>query len=300
MSLLADWKTAKKKFEAKTKKKKPSEKVMGVFGKSSGIEDSLKLLDAAITKKMPQLLPKLLSQWMKVYTAYKKTMEAAIKKEGSPEYSKDVTNILGVFLTSVSHEVAEQEAALWLDDDTVMTFEEAVGSHLFSDFVKRDPVVKFKPLQVWMADMGGITVGSTAAVDVESAKLTAQAKKHFKQRLMLLKEWSGLKSKTMKRSAALAKAEQVCLALHDTWSAMSGGIACQTAEWAHAQTDFIVQLGKSNNPPLNKSQIKEDIETWQKKSKAWKAILTLEPVVNDEISYQAHLSDQFKDIGIRI
>ncbi|MDB4484110.1 hypothetical protein N9061_03105, partial [bacterium] len=273
---------------------------IGVFGKSSGIEPSLKLLDAAIAKKMPQLLPKLLSQWMKVYTAYKKTMEAAIKKEGSPDYAKDVTNILGVFLSSVRHEIVRQEAALWLDGDTVMTFEQAVGSQLFSDFVKRDPVVKFQPLQVWMADMGGIKVGSTAAVDAESARLTAQAKKHFKQRLTLLKEWSGLKGKTMKRSVALAKAEQVCLDLLGTWSAMGDGILGQIGEWTKAQEHFIVQLGKSNNPPLNKDQIKEDIETWQNKSKAWKAIKSLQPIVSAEINYQAHLADQFRDLGIRL
>ena len=300
MPLLTEWKTAKKQFEAKTKKKKPSEKVKGVFEKSSGIESSLKLLDAAIAKKIPQLLPKLLSQWMKVYTSYTKTMEAAIKKEGSPDYSKDVTNILGAFLSSVRHEIVREEAELWLDDDTVMTFEQAVGSRLFSDFVKKDPVVKHKPLQVWMADIGGIIVGPTAGVDVESAKLTAKARKHFKERVTLLKRWSGLKSKTMKRSVAIANAKQIGDALYSTWAAMQGGIACQAAEWAQAQQDYIIQLGKSNNPPLSQSQIKEDIETWQKKSKAWKAILTLAPVVNDEISYQDQLSDGWKEIGVRL
>ena len=289
MPLLADWKTAKKKFEAKTKRKKPSEKVMGVFGKSSGIEGSLKLLDAAIAKKMPQLLPKLLSQWMKVYTAYKKTMEAAIKKEGSPDYSKDVTNILGVFLTSVSHEIARQEAALWKDDDTVMTFEEAVGSHLFSEFLK-DPVVKFKPLQIWLADIGSVAVGPTVAIDAESVKCTAVAKKHFKQRLMLLKEWSGLKSKTMKRSVAIQKAKRVCREFNVTWLEISEKLP----EWGYAQQEFVEQLGKQYK--LSKKATDEDFKNMVKKSTTWKALESMSTLTHATVAFESDLDAELRKI----
>lgn len=50
MSYSADWKDAKKKFETATGKKKPSEKVMGAFRKSSGLEKACAGLDSALKK----------------------------------------------------------------------------------------------------------------------------------------------------------------------------------------------------------------------------------------------------------
>lgn len=300
MPFLTDWKATKKNFEAKTKKKKPSEKFLGAFGKSSGIETALKALDVAIAKKTPQLLPKLVSNWEKVYHAYQKTMEAAIKKENSPAYSMDVTNILGVFLSSVRHEVVRQESALWTDDDTVMTFEEAVGTTLFSDVIQHDPIHRSKDLQVWMADLGGIRVGSTAAVDQASALLTAKARKHFKVRQQLLKIWAGLRSKTMKRGVAINKACEIQVKIDDSWNAMAGGIVAQIGEWTHAQSDFIIELGRSNDPPLSDKDIKADIADWQGNSPAWKAIKKIEPLHSAAADYNQRLARGFKLIGRNI
>jgi hypothetical protein len=50
MSLLAAWKQAKDLFEKTTGRKKPSDKALGFFRKSSGIEDALKSLDKARTR----------------------------------------------------------------------------------------------------------------------------------------------------------------------------------------------------------------------------------------------------------
>jgi hypothetical protein len=51
MGFLQDWTTAKKTFETKTKEKKPSEKFMGYFRKSSGLESACKALDASLKQK---------------------------------------------------------------------------------------------------------------------------------------------------------------------------------------------------------------------------------------------------------
>ncbi|MBL8799014.1 MAG: hypothetical protein JNM56_34330, partial [Planctomycetia bacterium] len=50
MGFAQDWTNAKKNFENKTKQKKPSEKVLGVFRKSSGLEKATQALDNALNK----------------------------------------------------------------------------------------------------------------------------------------------------------------------------------------------------------------------------------------------------------
>ncbi len=51
MSFLNQWTDAKQEFETATQRKKPSEKVFGVFRQSSGLEDALKVVDKAVEKQ---------------------------------------------------------------------------------------------------------------------------------------------------------------------------------------------------------------------------------------------------------
>ncbi|CAG1006447.1 hypothetical protein PHYC_03326 [Phycisphaerales bacterium] len=67
MPFLPTWKTAKTTFETKTHKKKPSEKFLGVFRKGTGIEDSLKKLDAA---RKGEDIRKALAGFKAAYTNY--------------------------------------------------------------------------------------------------------------------------------------------------------------------------------------------------------------------------------------
>src|SRR5205823_3494103 len=47
LKLQYDWKAGKKDFETETGKKKPSEKVLGAFRKSTGVDNALAALDKA-------------------------------------------------------------------------------------------------------------------------------------------------------------------------------------------------------------------------------------------------------------
>jgi hypothetical protein len=67
MPYAEDWKTAKTAFETATNKKKPSDKVLGIFRKGSSIADALKTLDAA--KTQPDKVKAVIA-FKKAYTSY--------------------------------------------------------------------------------------------------------------------------------------------------------------------------------------------------------------------------------------
>lgn len=78
------WKAAKTKFETSTSKKKPTEKFLGVFRKGTGIESSVKALDAA---KKGDEIRKALASFKSAYTGYITLLDTAAKdpKSVKPE-----------------------------------------------------------------------------------------------------------------------------------------------------------------------------------------------------------------------
>jgi hypothetical protein len=75
MAYLATWKTAKTNFENKTKHKKPSVKLLGVFARGTGVEAALKAIDGT---KDAGGLNKGLEQFKKVSDDYIKTLDKTI------------------------------------------------------------------------------------------------------------------------------------------------------------------------------------------------------------------------------
>lgn len=86
-SLAEEWKSAKVIFEGATKKKKPTEKFLGVFRKGTGIDAALKKADAA---KTASELRKALAEFQKEAENYTKTLKAAAAdpKSVKPEDKK--------------------------------------------------------------------------------------------------------------------------------------------------------------------------------------------------------------------
>src|SRR5688572_9919554 len=74
MSYEADWKAAKKQFENATGKKKPSEKFLGVFRESSGIEGACKKLDQSLADPSEENVTKATAAFDKAMMAYMTTL----------------------------------------------------------------------------------------------------------------------------------------------------------------------------------------------------------------------------------
>jgi hypothetical protein len=86
MTYLNEWKTIKKRYEAATGKSKPSEKFLGLFRKSSGIEKAAEAVDKAITKNDAAGLQKAVIELQKAATQYaagllSATPDALMEKE---------------------------------------------------------------------------------------------------------------------------------------------------------------------------------------------------------------------------
>lgn len=118
MSYLTDWKTAKKRFEAATGKKKPSAKFLGVFNKSSGIESAVTAIDKAMDKKDAAALQKACAAFEKTVSEYCKLLAAAAKDE-SADYKTELA-ILKKTLDQIGERAAAEDLQVATDDTGVL------------------------------------------------------------------------------------------------------------------------------------------------------------------------------------
>ena len=114
-----EWKNTKKEFEKDTNKKKPAEKFLGIFRKSSGIESALKKLDKSfkgidtqkVTPKSVKAFEDALAGFDKTKDAYIKQLEDALSKEKDADsaYAKSLA-VLKADLKAISAQAAGQLA----------------------------------------------------------------------------------------------------------------------------------------------------------------------------------------------
>gem|GEM_PF-5395733 len=127
MSLLSEWKAAKKSFETATGKKKPSAKFLGVFNKS-GVEDVLKALDTALDKGDPKAMEKALEAAAKSAGSYYQTLAKAEKEDKDSNYIAEVKKLsdelsdivtrAGVMVNTAIRQAKEDEAETGLKQAT--------------------------------------------------------------------------------------------------------------------------------------------------------------------------------------
>lgn len=122
------WAGLKKEFEKNTGKKKPSQKVMGVFKKPSGVESAMKDADKAFNafngekdaKKKEQAGKLFKEQVAKAKVAganYLKVLDAAVKgdKEADSDYAKGVQMLsaaVDALLSSMDNQAAKVDGVL--------------------------------------------------------------------------------------------------------------------------------------------------------------------------------------------
>jgi len=84
MAFVDQWKQMKAKYESSVKDKKPSEKWLGVFRKSTGIESACKDLDVAIAKGSRENCEKALTNLKKAGETYLTTLDKTADTETGP------------------------------------------------------------------------------------------------------------------------------------------------------------------------------------------------------------------------
>jgi hypothetical protein len=111
----SDWKGGKTDFETSTGKKKPSEKVLVAFRKSSSLENSLGSLDKACEGADPKAYRKAFNDFVAASSGYASILEKALAgdKAADPIYKKKCEG-LKELLTSI--ETRAKEKVKLLDD----------------------------------------------------------------------------------------------------------------------------------------------------------------------------------------
>ena len=103
-----EWQTIKDNFEKATAKKKPSDKFLGLFNKSSGITPAAKKLDEALSDGDRKPADKALADFDKTCTAYQQTLG----KAAAAETDKTVVAETKVMIGEISELMKQAEAAV--------------------------------------------------------------------------------------------------------------------------------------------------------------------------------------------
>jgi hypothetical protein len=290
MAFLQDWRNAKRVFEAATGKKKPSEKALVFFNKSSGLEKALEKLDAALAKKAPKEVATTLDVYRKTFEAYYAIMlkaskdEAAAakdkdkakekaKKDAAETYQKEVLK-LNLALNTILREAEEAERAL----ATLMPVEQAVGERALAA-LRESELLDNPDLKGWLASGDGemIKIGLQAIPDPESKRCQGRARKAHDGAKQQFAIFNALKPKVMERDKGRAAAGKFIENVKESITSIQEAIGF----WFHAQEEAF----KENEPvDAPKGRAKEDYDEWKEKSAAWKHVLKLQPLWIKEVS----------------
>jgi hypothetical protein len=128
---LEDWKQARKAFETATQKKKPCEKFLGLFNKSTGIHGSVKELDDALASGDNARMLKAEKVFDKVKGDYAPILVKAAKEDKTADYLKE-TQKLGDALDQIATDFGaacqdKKEAAADAAADKLIKLFDAVG-----------------------------------------------------------------------------------------------------------------------------------------------------------------------------
>lgn len=93
-SFTKEWKDIKASFEVATKRKKPSEKLLGLFRKGTGLESAFATLDRAIGSDDLDEAKKAYATAKKAADAYQRTLIKAAMAEKDKEVQKDTSNMM--------------------------------------------------------------------------------------------------------------------------------------------------------------------------------------------------------------
>lgn len=90
-----DWKAAKEEFEKATGKKKPSEKILGSFRKTAGLDNALDELDKACKEAKPSAYRKAYKAFLKQSADYLKVLNAALASDKAADevYEKKTSGL---------------------------------------------------------------------------------------------------------------------------------------------------------------------------------------------------------------
>jgi len=204
MPYLPLWKAAKKKFESDTNRKKPSEKFLGIFRKSSGLEDAFKALDTALGKKEVEDAKKAWDKLNATKESYLKQLVAQSNAEHDDNVKKGLDALRNAADQLVDKDSKAEVDGLYLVGDAKLVAAETLGPAAVSGF--RDSLQGVQaPLKAWInhPESEGLEFAGEEFRIIECVKALKQAKAELQALVKLRAVVERALPKKMERQQAL-------------------------------------------------------------------------------------------------
>jgi hypothetical protein len=228
MSFTERWKQAKSKYETSVKEKKPSEKLLGVFRKSTGIEPACKDLDAAIAKGKRSDGERALNALKRAGQEYLELLNRTLETE-SAVLKQLRTSTLKAMLDELL--IDAHNAIKGLDNGV---FETVLGP----DIVNAVGNLKF-PRDAFVKSFAANEEFKRSGATNQSAPSVAKAQADFARALQVASTaytiFATSRGKTLQKSQILDIASRALDAMFDSVSV--NGMLGQCAYWQRAQAE---------------------------------------------------------------
>jgi hypothetical protein len=228
MSFTERWKQAKSKYETTVKEKKPSEKLLGVFRKATGIEPACKELDAALAKHKRSDGERALSSLKRAGQEYLELLSRTLETE-SAVLKQIRTTTLKATLDELL--VDAHNAIKGLDNGV---FETVLGP----DIVNAVGSLKF-PRDAFVKSFAGNDEFKRSGATNQPAPNVAKAQADFARALQAAAAahtiFATSRGKTLQKSQILDIASRTLDTMFDSVSIE--GMLGQCAYWQRAQTE---------------------------------------------------------------
>lgn len=268
---LRDWRAYKTEFENSGRnRKKPSEKFLGLFRKSSGMETAMTKMDEAIAKGAPAGVRTASKNVGDTVKNYAKTLRTGMTKDDE-DYKRNLEVLIDKIQALVERSIEDAdhfESSGQVTDKVSNTYGPDVIAVLGKITFHKD-----KSLQLWLKDSSGgqIMINGRKVADAGSAAAINQARTHFQEMSRELSEMASYIKSSAPRAAAVAKLKKFL----DDYGDNVVNIACESIisqfmYWSEAQQEAYRKAIADGRFPDEKSA-KTALKLWMLESPAWKA-----------------------------
>ncbi|MCA1941487.1 MAG: hypothetical protein LDL26_10850 [Caenispirillum bisanense] len=240
MNYQAQWKAAKDKFTKATGKKKPSEKVGGLFRKSSGIEDATKGLEQALAKPDAEKIAKAEQTFAKARDAYVKTLEKAAAAEKADDYKKEVAALAKALDDILEDYMKDKKEVL---AEAPRPLSDILGPKLFGALTT-DNMSKMRGLKAFCTDKRFAVSGADGSPLPQAAAMQKQGLDCASAYVRAVKAAKAAKSTSYKPTAGYKAAAGLCSDIGVTLAPMEGMLNA-LANWKDAQEKSFATAGKA-------------------------------------------------------
>ncbi len=287
---LATWKQSKLTFERSSPgQKKPSEKFLGLFRKSSGLESATAKIDTAIRANNPTAVIEAHASLRTTISTYAKTLQKGLTKDDAA-YKKSIEKLI-TDLDDLAMRAADDADFYLTTPRAVEKVSDALGP-IVTATIGKIAFHKSKALETWLNDKSAsqVFVGGKLVKHPPSAKVIVEAKACYERMKAELKQFKDYLSTQDTRESALKRFEVFAETYsHSIIENMTEDslLFGRVGGWLEAQQEAFGDDDAKGG------------KLWSLKSPAWAAMQTFLPLRKNEEDCSRTLTKQIKELSRR-